>query len=416
MIYLFLGIFFSFCAGFIGGIIFYRKRLPSITQDKPKPLTSEKPLGEGIFKSDLEEMIKFREEMSFIFKLNEKLSFTLEKEKIAQYIAEDIQRFLNTVTCVILLYDKYKNVLRMEYALGPRANEFKGLTLQKGESISGTAIKTKAPIMVNDLEDDFHYKSINKENYFKHSFISVPLILKDEIIGVLNVTDKKTNEPFTSQDLTFLVNVSRVAAIAFNNAFLYTQIQESYLKTMTALALIIDARDPYTERHSESVIRYSLAIANEMNLPLKEVEILKRAASVHDIGKIGIRDSVLLKPTKLTPEEFEEIKVHSIKGYQIIASLPFLEEEASLVRHHHERYDGTGYPDGKKGEEIELGARILAVADAFDAMLSERPYRRKLSLKEAKQELIRNKSTQFDPEIVDYLLKAIEKNPDIVQI
>lgn len=416
MIYLLLGIFFSFCAGFIGGLIFYRRRLSSPPVDKSKPSIPEKPPEEEFFKTGLEETIRFREQMSFIFKLNEKLSFTLEKEIIAQYIAEDIQRFLNTTTCIILLYDRSKNVLRIEYALGPRVTEFKEISLAKGESISGTVAKTKDPIMVNDLENNFHYKSINKEAYFKHSFISVPLILKDEVIGVVNVTDKKTNEPFTLQDLAFLVNVSRVAAIAFNNAFLHRKMQESYLKTMTALALIIDARDPYTERHSENVIRYSLAIAEEMGLSSKEKEILRRAASVHDIGKIGVRDSVLLKPDKLTPEEFEEVKVHSLKGYQIVSSLPFLEEEANLVRHHHERYDGTGYPDGKKGEEIELGARILAVADAFDAMLSERPYRRKLSLEEATQELIRNKSTQFDPEIVDYLLKVIEKNPDIIQI
>ena len=134
---------------------------------------------------------------------------------------------------------------------------------------------------------------------------------------------------------------------------------------------------------------------------------------MHDIGKIGIRDDILLKPGKLTDEEFEQIKTHPAKSQEIVGSLPFLEEVSLLVRYHHERYDGRGYPDGKSGEDIELGSRILAVSDSFDAMTTDRPYRRRLPLDQAKAELLRCKLTQFDPKIVDYFIAILENNPAI---
>jgi putative nucleotidyltransferase with HDIG domain len=212
-----------------------------------------------------------------------------------------------------------------------------------------------------------------------------------------------------------LINVARIAAIAFQDSRLHEQIQEDYLKTMMTLAVILDARDPYTKRHSENVTRYSVAIAREMGFGSAQIETIRRSSLLHDIGKIGIRDDILLKPGKLSPEEFEQIKIHPLKSQEIVSSLPFLKEVALLVRHHHERFDGKGYPDGKSGEDIELGARIMAVSDSFDAMTTDRPYRKKLPLDQAVNELINCKGTQFDPKVVEHFISILKSNPKIVE-
>jgi putative nucleotidyltransferase with HDIG domain len=362
---------------------------------------------------ELETKIWHQEETDFIFKLNEKVSLALEKELIANYIVEEVYRFLNVSVCALFLLDENAGDLKLEYSLIPDPDMLKGFFLLKGESITGVVFNNRQPLLINDLENDYYYKSLNKEYYLKNSFISVPLVFKNESIGVLNVANKKNNQPFTRKDLEFLINVGRVGAVAFQNVRLFKQVQEDYLKTITSLALIIDARDPYTKRHSENVTRYSLTIAREMGLNLEQTEILKRAGLLHDIGKIGIRDDILLKPGKLNQDEFAQIKTHSLKGEEIIRALPFLKEVAVLVRHHHERFDGNGYPDGKKGENIVLGSRILAVADTFDAMTTDRPYRKGLALETAKEELKRNKFTQFDPQVVEFFLVALNNHPNI---
>jgi putative nucleotidyltransferase with HDIG domain len=363
----------------------------------------------------LEEKMWYEEELAFLFKLNEKISLALGKNTIALHLVEEVQRFMNTAACVLFLADEDTGDLRVVAASGARAETLKDFLILKGESITGKVLASKEPLCVNDLKTNSYYQSLSQEPYLGNSFISVPLLMKGMPIGALNVTAKKTSTPFTGRDEELLINVARMGAIAFQNSRLHEQIQADYLKTMMALAVILDARDPYTKRHSENVTRYSVAIAKEMGFNPAQIENIRRSGLLHDIGKIGIRDDVLLKPGKLTSEEFEQIKIHPVKGQEIVSSLPFLKEVAILVRHHHERYDGKGYPDGKSGENIELGARIMAVADSFDAMTTDRPYRKRLPLKEAIAELIRCKGTQFDPKVVDNFITILENNPKIAE-
>jgi putative nucleotidyltransferase with HDIG domain len=365
--------------------------------------------------SGLEEKMWYEEELAFLFKLNEKISLALGKNTIAAHLVEEVQRFMNTTACVLFLVEESTGDLWFEAATGTGTDSLKGFFILKDESVSGRVFASKDALLVNDLKKNPYYESINQETYLGNSFISVPLFIKGMSIGVLNVTTKRSGIPFTSRDEELLVNVARMGAIAFQNSRLHEQIQVDYLKTMTTLAVILDARDPYTKRHSENVTRYSVAIAKEMGFSSAEVEMIRRAGLLHDIGKIGIRDDVLLKPGKLTPEEFEQIKIHPVKGQEIVSSLPFLKEVAVLVRHHHERYDGKGYPDGKSGEEIELGSRIMAVSDSFDAMTTDRPYRKRLPLEEAIAELIRCKASQFDPKVVDNFIAILKNNPKIAE-
>ena len=170
---------------------------------------------------------------------------------------------------------------------------------------------------------------------------------------------------------------------------------------------ILETKDTYTRGHSSRVAHYSVEIAKEMRLCQKEVDLAHISGHLHDIGKIGIPDLILGKDGQLSDSEFEKIKMHSSFGYNILNKVSVLKEHALVIRHHHERWDGNGYPSGLKGEKIPLISRIISVADAFDAMTSTRSYRRALSLNHASKELKKNSWTQFDGEVVDIFIKKV---------
>ncbi|MCP4649248.1 MAG: response regulator [PVC group bacterium] len=180
--------------------------------------------------------------------------------------------------------------------------------------------------------------------------------------------------------------------------------------TIKALALALDARDHYTHGHSQEVTDYAVAIAGDMDLALEDIERIRDAGMLHDIGKIGIRDEVLLKPGRLTEEEYTQIKKHPEIGRKILEPVRSLADKIPLIYHHHERFDGHGYPEGLAGDNIPLGARILSVADAYQAMTSDRPYRKALPQEVAISELNKGRDKQFDSRIVDIFIDVLKKN------
>jgi putative two-component system response regulator len=206
------------------------------------------------------------------------------------------------------------------------------------------------------------------------------------------------------------VLAKRIEDSTRNLTRLYEDLRVTYMRTIKVLAQAIEARDPYTHSHSENVAKYATIIASEMGLSAKEIETIRQACELHDLGKIGIGDSILMKPGTLTKEEWVEIRKHPVIGATILEPLTFLSDVIELVRQHHEHYDGSGYPDGKKGEEISLGARIINLADAYEAMRSARSYRKIPLSKEAAIEEIRNNSgTQFDPKVVEVFFRVVDK-------
>lgn len=195
---------------------------------------------------------------------------------------------------------------------------------------------------------------------------------------------------------------------------LYEDLRSTYMRTVKALAQAIDARDHYTHRHSENVAKYAVVIAEELQLSAKDIELVREACELHDLGKIGIQDNILIKPAALSADEWEAMKRHPITGAQILEPLTFLTNVIELIRQHHEHYDGTGYPEGKRGEEILFGARIIHIADAYEAMRSPRSYRKiPLTKQDAIAEIKKNSGTQFDPKVVRAFLKVVDRiDPD----
>ena len=217
---------------------------------------------------------------------------------------------------------------------------------------------------------------------------------------------KENNQALEKQNMLL---ARRIEEATTNLSRLYESLRSTYMRTIKVLAQAIDARDHYTHSHSENVSRYAIVIANHLRLPAKEIEILRQACELHDLGKIGIEDSILLKTSALTALEWEQIRKHPTIGAQILEPLTFLNGVVDLVRQHHEHYDGTGYPEGRVGDDILLGARIIHVADAYEAMTSARSYRKVPLTKEAAiLEITRNSGTQFDPKIVDAFLKVVD--------
>jgi HD-GYP domain-containing protein (c-di-GMP phosphodiesterase class II) len=192
--------------------------------------------------------------------------------------------------------------------------------------------------------------------------------------------------------------------------------RRNVMRTINSLVSAIDFKDKLTRNHSDNVKHYAVAIADAMGLSPAQISTIKEACQVHDLGKIGVHDNILTKPGRLTEQELKEMKLHSLAGAVILKPFHFLDKVVLIVRQHHERYDGTGYPDGIKGDKIDIGARIMSVADSFDAMTSKRPYRDPLSKEDALAELQSFSGTQFDPQVVEVFIKLMHERTDLFKI
>jgi len=246
----------------------------------------------------------------------------------------------------------------------------------------------------------------NGGRVYIENLLGVPFMSKGKTIGVIAVVNKQAGELFSEEDQDLLSTLGNQVANAVENAKLIADQKALFLNTIMALAAAVDAKDPYTHNHSRKVAYYAGLIGEEMNLSTEEMEILERAAILHDIGKIAIPESILNKPDRLTREEFEIMKTHPLCGVKIVENIRQMEAILPGMKYHHERYDGKGYPEGLAGEEIPLLARILAVADTYDAITSDRPYRKGPGHDFAIEEVKRCSGTQFAPEVVEAFLRT----------
>jgi len=250
------------------------------------------------------------------------------------------------------------------------------------------------------------------------SVVVLPFVSKDQITGLLILCKKHGNASFNPSDLELTSILCGQATIAIENAKLFEVIESKnreletfYFETVNALAQAIEAKDVYTGGHGDRLVDFAISVAERLNVSDEERVWLKYAAALHDIGKIGVKEAILTKPGKLTPEEYEEMKTHPAKGAEIIKEVKFLAPVVPIVYHHQERYDGKGYPAGLSGHQIPIGSRIVAVLDAFDAMTTNRPYRKGLPTEVAIDELRRYSGVQFDPQVVEAFIQAISESP-----
>ncbi|MCU0576511.1 MAG: response regulator [Desulfobacterota bacterium] len=231
-----------------------------------------------------------------------------------------------------------------------------------------------------------------------------PLMIEGQVFGTLDI---KTDTVLGDEKEGKILYLLHRSAERMENVALYEGLYENMLSTLKGMAKILDARDPHTSQHSTRVTNFSMAVANIINLSEEEKDVLYIAASLHDIGKVGIPDSILLKKGKLTDEEFMIIKKHPDIGADILKQLPPMARETEIIRYHHERFDGRGYPAGISGQEIPLLSRIITIADSYDAMTSDRPYRNGLSVDKAIEEIIRCTGNQFDPELAQIFIHKV---------
>ncbi len=240
------------------------------------------------------------------------------------------------------------------------------------------------------------------------SLLCAEIVARDKTAGYVFVASPGDGA-YTVDDRRFLEGISQHAAVAFEKASVFDRMRVDYARVIAALSVTLDAGEHASRGHSDRVMDYAMLIGQEIGLPFEQVELLRFAGLMHDIGKVGISEEILLKPSKLTEEEMRRVQGHVRTGATLVEQVDFLNDLAPIIMHHHERWDGTGYPMGLRGEDIPLMARILGVADAYDAMTSDRPYRPRLSHSAARAEMEAGAGTQFDPRLVAALYESLDR-------
>ncbi|MEW6619537.1 MAG: HD-GYP domain-containing protein [bacterium] len=344
-----------------------------------------------------------------LIEVSQIVTSTLQIKELLPLIMELTTKLMKAEASSLMLIEDEHFVF--EVAIGEKKNELKKIKLPITEGVAGWVVKNKQPLSIKDVSQDTRfYRKIDEEiKFVTKSLLCVPLLIKDRVIGVVEAINKIGDEGFSTADLELLQAMANQEGIAIENAKLYEDLKELFFNSIKALVTTIEAKDPYTRGHSERVMQYSQAITMKLNLNENEKETIRLAGLLHDIGKIGINESIIKKPGRLTEEEFAEVKRHPGIGKEIIKPIKQLDAIIPGVFQHHERYDGKGYPSGVKDVEISLMGRILAIADTFDAMTSDRPYRQGLPHQQALDELKEQAGFQFDPDVVKAFLQAYEE-------
>ena len=344
-----------------------------------------------------------------LFEVSKEIISEIDPRRLLKLIVDIAVRETQSDSAFLCLIDEVtkKVVMEEDFQLSPAfVQQFKE---KYGEEISRKIIQEKEPLLITpETSLSFGFKEIS-EIEGSSSCIYMPLSIRGNILGILYVSRIGTKIPFTPSDVELVSVLSGQAAVAIENARLYEKLEQSYLSMIVTLSGVVEARDLYTDNHMKDIAEYSVEIAQTLKLPDNDIENIRKAALLHDLGKICVPDHILNKADKLSDDEMNEIRKHPVNGAKIIESVEPIKQAKDIIRHHHECYDGSGYPEGLKGATIPLGARIVAVADAFGAMTTDRPYRKALSTDEAVKELRNFSGVQFDPDIVKIFIALLSR-------
>lgn len=318
-------------------------------------------------------------------------------------------RELGSPSGSIMLYEKSVDELFIHCGIGLSPEGHRRNRFKMGEGVAGWVAHHRKSLMIDSAITDTRYLP---GRGLRHdiAILCVPFLgSRGDILGVINVERPSPDSRFVYSDVEYLTAMAGQAAVAIENVELIQNLQKSYYDTISALAMTVEAKDPYTLGHSKRVTQYAMAIADEMGLSEKDIQTIQYGATLHDIGKIGVRESVLNKPGVLTKEEYIEIMDHAVIGENIISGVDFLQDTRPIIRNHQERHDGKGYPDGLAGDGIPLLVAIVTVADNYDALTTDRPYRKAFSASDVIGIIKDEAGTKFNPLVVDAFLKIFEE-------
>lgn len=351
-------------------------------------------------------------ELATLYEMSRALGSTLDLDILLDSVLESAMRIFNVELGYVTLRDRESGELDVRSLQGSSSRSDEAAVRS---SMSEWVVREGRPLIFNPPRDGDKNNSRVDSVSGALAALSVPLISSEGTLGAITVGSRDPRHRFTSDDVRLLATIANHVTIAIGNIELFSSLQDAYLATVRALAAAVDAKDPYTRGHSDRVAQFALMIAESVELSFEQKTALEMAAYLHDIGKIGISEEILLKPGKLSDEEMGQMRHHPLIGANILKPIAFPWPIAPVVRHHHEHFDGRGYPAGLKGEEIPLLARVLTVADAYEAMVSDRPYRRGRSDEDAVLELRRCSGTHFDPRIVDAFIRALDESATATQ-
>ncbi|MDT8443737.1 MAG: HD domain-containing phosphohydrolase [Desulfuromonadales bacterium] len=335
-----------------------------------------------------------------LYKMGLAVNATMDLDRLLDLLSQKSMATMKAQVGYILMLNEKTGNLSIGGAAGIPEDFDLGLEIPlKPGGVSFWVMNNNKPKLVEDVDKEREFSKMSRLGFIRESVICAPLTEKDKVIGTITIANPIDGSSFGVADLELLSTIAAQASIAIRNARLYEAQETTYLNTVQALVSAIEASDAYTRGHSERVTRYSIALAKRMGMDGEPLKQLEQAAILHDIGKIGIDVALLHKKEKLTAADIDVLKLHPSIGVRILEPIHFLGTVREIIEQHHERFDGNGYPKGLSGEESRLEGKILAVCDTYDAMTSDRPYRKALSHEVAIQEIRDHSGAQFDPEV-----------------
>ncbi|MFH1169294.1 MAG: HD domain-containing phosphohydrolase [Chloroflexota bacterium] len=367
------------------------------------------------------EVKEYQARLEILYEVAQQANSIAEVSKLLEEILLVTQRVVHASASSLLIINEEKGEFYLQAAGGEKSNLIKQTRLELDSGIVGWVARKGTPVMVNDAYKDKRFnKHVDEATGFvTRSVMAAPIVRGQNIIGVLEIINKEGDSVFNERDLLVLSGFAKTEALillvsmsatAINNIKLCQAIQAEYKSTVETLANAADTKDPYASGHSRRVKEYALLAANFFGFSSEAMQAIEFGALLHDIGKIGIADTILRKAGPLTTGEWYIMRKHALRGANIVSEIPCLDKARDIILHHPERYDGTGYPGGLKGEEIPIGARLVAVADAFDTMTTDHSYRAALSVDEAMSELVNGIGAQFCPRATEAFITGFQKS------
>lgn len=372
--------------------------------------------------SPIQQLIEMRvfkeafDKKELLYRLSQNITSTFDKNLLLPSILDVVVNILEIRTASIILCSPQEVEYGVNFAMGIDDTKRRKAIFSKNKGLIKWFSKDKRMILKDNLRIDPKFEDVFQdieEDLEKvDAVLAMPFVGKEGLMGILCLGEKNSLLPYNEDDIAFLNILCDESTVALENTFLYEKKMKYFLNTIMALVLTIDAKDKYTKGHCENVGRYAAALAQALGLSPQEVENIRIGGYLHDIGKIGIDERILLKPGRLTKEEFEKIKEHPNIGVKILEAINIPKDIIDAVKYHHERISGDGYPENltKDGvPPLPLVASIIGITDSYDAMTSDRPYRKALSKQEAIAELRRGSGKLYDPNIVEVFIKLLEE-------